>query len=183
MHLARHLGEQRVIASHPHIRAGTHLRAALLAIGERERAMEWLARGRAIDPDDILTQYNVACLYANLGNFDPAFSPLERLFPHANHETKCWVKVDSDLDGLRSLPRYRKVLESIQQAAWPPSRERDASGPRAGAWHRWNLSPFTQRLLSPNPVTALRGAGRPVRVESGRCTSSRRFARTAHRTP
>jgi adenylate cyclase len=86
----------------------------LLAIGERDRAMEWLSRALAIDPDDIMTQYNVACMYTKLRDFDRAFDLLERVLPHANHETKSWVKVDSDLDGLRSLPRYQKVLELIQ---------------------------------------------------------------------
>ena len=86
----------------------------LLLIGERDRAMEWLSRALAIDPDDILTQYNVACVYATVGDFDRAFDLLERLLPHANHETKSWIKVDSDFDGLRSLPRYQKVLELIR---------------------------------------------------------------------
>ena len=76
--------------------------------------MEWLSRALAIDPDDILTQYNVACVHAKVGNFDRAFDLLESLLPHANHETKSWIKVDSDLDGLRKLPRYQKVLELIQ---------------------------------------------------------------------
>jgi adenylate cyclase len=86
----------------------------LLLIGERDRAMEWLSRALAIDPDDIMTQYNVACMYTKLRDFDRAFDLLERVLPHANHETKSWIKVDSDLDGLRSLPRYQKVLELIQ---------------------------------------------------------------------
>jgi len=86
----------------------------LLAIRERDRAMEWLSRALAIDPDDIMTQYNVACMYTKLRDFDRAFDLLERVLPHANHETKSWIKVDSDLDGLRTLPRYQKVLELIQ---------------------------------------------------------------------
>jgi len=86
----------------------------LLLIGERDRAMEWLSRALAIDPDDIMTQYNVACMYTKLRDFDRAFDLLERVLPHANHETKSWIKVDSDLDGLRSLPRYQKVLELIR---------------------------------------------------------------------
>jgi adenylate cyclase len=65
----------------------------------------------AIDPDDILTQYNVACVYARLGTLEPAFDLLERLLPHANHETKSWVKLDSDFDALRAHPRYQKILE------------------------------------------------------------------------
>ena len=86
----------------------------LVALGDHDRAREWLSRAMAIDPDDILTQYNVACGYARLGDFEPAFDLLERLLPHANHETKSWVKVDSDLDALRSLPRYQKLQELIQ---------------------------------------------------------------------
>ena len=88
--------------------------SCLVELGERDRAMEWVSRALAIDPDDILTQYNVACVYAKLGDFELAFDLLERLLPHTDHETKSWIKVDSDFDGLRSLPRYQKVLELIQ---------------------------------------------------------------------
>jgi adenylate cyclase len=52
----------------------------------------------AIGPNDILGQDNVARVCAKLGNFDPAFDPLERLLPHASHATKSWIKVDSDFD-------------------------------------------------------------------------------------
>src|SRR5579862_6502392 len=103
---------ERELTLHPENPRPAYLGAnCLLAIGERDRAMEWLSRATAIDPDDILTQYNVACVYAKLGDFDRAFELLERLLPHANHETKSWIKVDSDFDSLRSLPRYQKVLE------------------------------------------------------------------------
>jgi adenylate cyclase len=68
----------------------------------------------AIDPDDILTQYNVACAYSRLGDFELAFDLLEHMLPHANHEAKSWVRLDSDLGALRSLPRYRKLLALIE---------------------------------------------------------------------
>ena len=106
---------ERELTLHPENPRPAYLGAiCLIALGEQDRAREWLSRAMAIDPDDVLTQYNVACGYARLGNFEPAFDLLERLLPHANHETKSWVKVDSDLDALRSLPRYQKVLELIQ---------------------------------------------------------------------
>ena len=85
-----------------------------MTLGELDRAREWLSRALAIDPDDILTQYNVACVHSLLGDYEPAFDLLERLLPHANQETKSWVKVDSDLEALRPLPRYQKLLELIQ---------------------------------------------------------------------
>jgi len=87
---------------------------ALVTLGETDRAREWVSRALAIDPDDILTQYNAVCAYSILGDIERAFDLLERLLPHAGHELKAgWIKHDSDLDPLRSHPRYQKVLELI----------------------------------------------------------------------
>src|SRR6266568_3074220 len=87
---------------------------ALAALGEKDRAREWAARAVAIDPDDVLTQYNIACVYSLLGDLEQAFDLLERLLPNAGYELKRgWIKHDSDLDPLRSHPRYQKVLELI----------------------------------------------------------------------
>jgi adenylate cyclase len=86
----------------------------LVALGERERAKEWLSRALAIDPDDLQTQYNAACLYSLVGDFESALGLLERLLPHATEETKSWIKVDSDFDPLRSHPRFQKALQLIE---------------------------------------------------------------------
>src|SRR6266581_3088018 len=88
--------------------------AALVTLGDNDRAREWLSRALAIDPHDIWTQYNAACIYTNLGDIDRAFDVLERVLPHAGHELKHgWIKHDSDLDPLRNQPRYQKILELI----------------------------------------------------------------------
>src|SRR5437016_5546647 len=88
--------------------------AALITLGDTDRAREWTSRALAIDPDDILTQYNVVCNYSLLGEIQRAFDLLERLLPHAGHELRRgWIKQDSSLDPLRSHPRYQKVLEFI----------------------------------------------------------------------
>jgi adenylate cyclase len=87
--------------------------SALVTLGETDRAKEWLARALAIDPDDALTQYNAACIYARLGETEAAFDLLEHFIPHANHENKAWIKHDSDFDPLRNQPRYQKILELI----------------------------------------------------------------------
>jgi len=37
------------------------------------------------------------------------------LFPNAGYELKSgWIKHDSDLDPLRSHPRFQKIMESIE---------------------------------------------------------------------
>jgi adenylate cyclase len=88
--------------------------AALVTLGDKDRAREWLSRALATDPDDIWTQYNVACVYTALGDTERAFDLLERILPHAGHELKHgWINYDSDLDPLRSHPRFQKILELI----------------------------------------------------------------------
>jgi len=106
---------ERELTLHPDNPRPAYLGAGcLVTLGEQDRAREWLSRALAIDPDDILTQYNVACVHSMLGDTEPAFDLLERLLPLANQETKSWVKVDTDLEALRPLPRYQKLLELIQ---------------------------------------------------------------------
>ena len=63
-----------------------------------------------MDPDDVLTQYNVACVFAMLGDVEPAFDMLERYLSHVMAEKKAWIKHDSTLDSLRSHPRYQRIL-------------------------------------------------------------------------
>ena len=89
---------------------------ALATLGEKDRAREWAARALAIDPDDVLIQYNVACVYSLLGDLEQAFDLLEGLLPNAGYELKRgWIKHDSDLDPLRSHPRFQKTLEVIER--------------------------------------------------------------------
>jgi adenylate cyclase len=108
-------GAERDLALHPENPRPAYLGAVcLITLGEQERAREWLSRALAIDPDDILTQYNVACGHSMLGEFDVAFDLLERVLPQANHETKSWIRLDPDLQALRTLPRYQKLLELTQ---------------------------------------------------------------------
>jgi adenylate cyclase len=100
---------------HPENPRAAYLGANALAIlGENDRSREWTARALAIDPDDVLIQYNVACVYSLLGDLEQAFDLLERLLPNAGYELKRgWIKHDSDLDPLRGHPRYQKILEVI----------------------------------------------------------------------
>ena len=101
---------------HPENARAAYLGAsALVILSETDRAREWASRALSIDPDDVLTQYNVVCVYSLLGDIDQAFDLLERLLPYAGHELKHgWIKHDSDLDPLRSHQRYQKVLEIIE---------------------------------------------------------------------
>jgi adenylate cyclase len=92
---------------------------ALAHLGERGRAKDWAARALAIDPDDLVAQYNIACTYSQLGEVDQAIDLMEKVLPHSSAEQILWFTNDSDLDPIRSNPRYQKLLETIEAPRAP----------------------------------------------------------------
>ena len=88
------------------------LGAIVLAfLGERDQALEWLAHSLATDPNDINIQYNAACTYSQLGEIERAIDVLEAWVPQVGVEMKLWFENDSDLDPIRTHPRYINLVE------------------------------------------------------------------------
>jgi adenylate cyclase len=109
-HLAIEKAEEEM-RLHPENANAACLGATALAfLGVRDRALEWLARSLATDPNDINIQYNAACTYALLGEIERAIDLLEVWMPQVGVEMRLWFKNDSDLDTLRDHPRYLTLL-------------------------------------------------------------------------
>jgi adenylate cyclase len=105
---------ERELSNHPEDSRPAQIGAgALLELGETERAREWTSRSLAIDPDDLVAQYNAACSYSRLGDIDAALDLLEKCLPNLGHEKIKWAKYDSDFDPMRSNPRYEKLMQAI----------------------------------------------------------------------
>ena len=83
---------------------------ALVHLGDRERSLEWARLALAIDPEDAGILYNVACVYANLGQNEEAINCLEKAMVHG-FWYKRWAAHDSDLDSLRNHPRFQSLME------------------------------------------------------------------------
>ena len=88
---------------------------ALLELGEKDRARDWTTRGQAIDPDDPISVYNIACVYSHLGDSEAAFDLLERVIRNGRQFWRDWIENDSDLDGLRSHPRYEQLVAMLNK--------------------------------------------------------------------
>jgi len=87
---------------------------ALVLIGRVQEGLEWAQRALDTGPDDdpsIL--YNVACVYAKVGDVERAIDLLERvcLEDKANRR---WMENDHDIDPLRDHPRFRKIMDSLE---------------------------------------------------------------------
>jgi serine/threonine protein kinase/Flp pilus assembly protein TadD len=104
---------EKHLVMHPDDARALYLGAVCLSqFGERERAFEWTRRALAADPEDSGVLYNVSCGLALLGEAEEALRCLENAvkfgFGH-----KSWLEHDSDLDSLRSNPRFQALLQGL----------------------------------------------------------------------
>jgi tetratricopeptide (TPR) repeat protein len=81
-------------------------------IGEGAKALDYAQRALKINPDDPLLLYNMACMYAQLGNPDESLNALEKAVDKG-YGQKDWVAHDSDLDSLREMPRFKRIVEGM----------------------------------------------------------------------
>jgi adenylate cyclase len=88
---------------------------ALAALGEGDRAREWITRALLLDPDNRSMRFNFACaLNARLGDAEGALSLLEPVFPQASRAFLAHIKADTDLDSLRADPRFRAMMDAAE---------------------------------------------------------------------
>jgi serine/threonine protein kinase/Flp pilus assembly protein TadD len=83
--------------------------AALVELGEREKALDWTRRAEQMDPDDPSVLYNVACDYALLEMKEEGVRALTRAIDNGFGHWK-WIEHDSTLDNLRSEPGFAELL-------------------------------------------------------------------------
>ncbi|MBZ5689905.1 MAG: protein kinase [Acidobacteriia bacterium] len=84
---------------------------ALSQLKERERSMEWAERALALEGEEPQVLYNVACVYALLGEFDKAIDCLEKSITHGWGQRE-WMEHDPDLAPVREHPRFRALMQA-----------------------------------------------------------------------
>jgi adenylate cyclase len=108
---------ERELARHPDDSRPAQLGAgAAVALGDKERARELIARALTLEPDDLVAQFNAACVYALIGESDHSLDLLERCLPRLGSEKVEWAKQDSDFESVRDHPRFQKLFDSIAAA-------------------------------------------------------------------
>lgn len=81
-----------------------------LSYFDRERALDWAGRAIQVEPDEPQVLYNVACVYALLGELEPAIDCLQRSLTHGWGQ-KQWMASDPDLAPLHGHPRFEALLK------------------------------------------------------------------------
>ena len=82
--------------------------AALMNLGETEKAYEWAEHALELAPTDGPTRYNLACIYAMAGDRDKAFECLENSIT-----SRSWIENDPDLKSVRNHADYPALLERL----------------------------------------------------------------------
>jgi serine/threonine protein kinase/tetratricopeptide (TPR) repeat protein len=101
---------EKHIELHPDDARALYLGAGILVrMRDHKRGLEWARRALEIDPEETSILYNVACVYSLLGRTEEAISCLEKVMEHGTFY-KNWAAKDSDLDALRSDPRFQALL-------------------------------------------------------------------------
>ena len=109
------LAERELIVNPEDPRPAIASALALLELGEKDRAKDWTTRAQAIEAEDPITLYNIACIYSHLGDAEAAFDLLERATRNGRHFWRDWIENDSDLDGVRNHPRWAPFVALLNE--------------------------------------------------------------------
>ncbi len=89
---------------------------ALAAMGEVERAKDWMARALLIDPDNMNMRYNFACAASiDLKETDLAIELLGPFLATASIDFLNHVKTDPDIEPLRNDPRFKAMIAAAEE--------------------------------------------------------------------
>ncbi|MEQ7873514.1 TIR domain-containing protein [Sphingomonas sp. ASV193] len=86
--------------------------AGLAALGQIDRARDWIARAQVMCPDNDVLRYNLACCMADIGDIDAAIDLLETLCSPSVFFISA-ITTDPDLEPLRASPRFAPLVERL----------------------------------------------------------------------
>jgi len=108
---------QRVLAQDPSMGSALGFGAvALAALGEGDRAKEFIKRAMLMDPENLTMRWNLACsLSRYLGDKDAAIDLLETFIDRVPPAMIKYLRLDTDLDPLRDDPRFEALVAGAEQ--------------------------------------------------------------------
>lgn len=89
---------------------------ALAALGEGDRAKEFIKRALLMDPDNLTMRWNLTCaLSRHLNDKDAAIDLLATFIERVPPAMVKYLRLDTDLDPLRDDPRFEELAAGAEQ--------------------------------------------------------------------
>ncbi len=89
---------------------------ALAREGKADQAQDWARRAEALDPEDPVALYNLACVHCSCDDAESGLRVLEMAirygFPHLR-----WIENDADLAVLKAHPQYEDIVAPLRDTA------------------------------------------------------------------
>ncbi len=113
-------GLQHHLELYPNDARGQAFMAILLQRGGRtSEAIPHVETALRADPDNYATLYNAACFYSLAGDSIRALDLLERASAQGGG-SRGWLEHDNDLASLREMPRFKALMERLNQGPAMP---------------------------------------------------------------
>jgi adenylate cyclase len=108
---------QRVLAQDPATGGALgHGAVALAALGDAERAKDWIKRALLMDPDNFTMRWNLTCALSRfLGDKDAAIDLLATFLDRAPAPFVEYLRLDTDFDPLRDDPRFEQLAARAEE--------------------------------------------------------------------
>ncbi|HKX99920.1 MAG TPA: TIR domain-containing protein [Steroidobacteraceae bacterium] len=102
---------EKALESNPRDASAIANGAISLAIsGEPERSREWAERALALEPENYILRYNIACTYVELGDHDRALDLIEDSLSHLGKDHIRHTQADPDIAIVRDNPRFARMI-------------------------------------------------------------------------
>lgn len=107
---------ERYVPQHPEdATAQVFYAVALAQVGRKEEALGMASKAQALNPDDPNMLYNVACVFAGLGEREKAIETLTRSVD-AGFCHREWISRDPDLESVRDMPAFDAIVRRISRS-------------------------------------------------------------------
>ena len=88
---------------------------SLAISGEPDRAREWAGRALALEPENYILRYNLACAYVELGDHDRALDLIEDSLSHLGKDHIRHTQADPDIAVVRDHPRFARMISDAKK--------------------------------------------------------------------
>ena len=101
---------------------------ALVALGDLQRAQDWIERALLIAPDNIDLRYNFACtLFANPEHHEIGLDHLEYVLDRSIGSIVRRIDLDTDIDPVRANPRFMQMYAAAMERVGKLDAEKEAA--------------------------------------------------------